>query len=196
MTFRLRQQVDATCQGFFEDLRENSSASNACVSGLAKNQIPSTIGGPIRPWALPRKDTTGTAMLNSSGFFGGGQAGFNWQAGTRPVPAWTAILTPRTLRVRPTSSATLFGRRGTTDSVRDGARPGRLPRHAQRESAHGNCGWAYGQTTSSASAAAFGPPAAASVGHEKNGWTAGGGFEYAFNPCSPSRPNTSTQSRQ
>ena len=28
--------------------------------------------------------TTGTASLNSSGFFGGGQVGFNWQV----APAW------------------------------------------------------------------------------------------------------------
>ena len=47
---------------------------------------------------------------------------------------------------------------------------------------YGTGGWAYGHTTSSASAAAFGLAAAASVGHEKNGWTAGGGLEYAFNP--------------
>ena len=47
---------------------------------------------------------------------------------------------------------------------------------------YGTGGWAHGHTTSSASAAAFGLAAAASIGHEKNGWTAGGGLEYAFNP--------------
>jgi opacity protein-like surface antigen len=42
--------------------------------------------------------------------------------------------------------------------------------------------WAYGHTTSSANAAGLGLAAAGSVGHEKNGSTAGAGLEYAFNP--------------
>ena len=46
---------------------------------------------------------------------------------------------------------------------------------------YGTGGWAYGRTTSSANAAGLGLAATGSVGHEKNGRTAGGGLEYAFN---------------
>jgi len=46
---------------------------------------------------------------------------------------------------------------------------------------YGTGGWAYGRTTSSANAAGLGLGATGSVGHDKNGWTAGGGLEYAFN---------------
>jgi len=42
-------------------------------------------------------------------------------------------------------------------------------------------GWAYGHTTTSASAALLGVGAATSVGRNQNGWTVGGGLEYALN---------------
>jgi outer membrane immunogenic protein len=47
---------------------------------------------------------------------------------------------------------------------------------------YGTGGWAYGHATSSANAAAFGLAAVASTGHTNEGWTAGDGVEYAFNP--------------
>jgi opacity protein-like surface antigen len=42
-------------------------------------------------------------------------------------------------------------------------------------------GWAYGHTTTSASAALLGVGAATSIGSNQNGWAVGGGLEYAFN---------------
>jgi outer membrane immunogenic protein len=42
-------------------------------------------------------------------------------------------------------------------------------------------GWAYGHTTTSASAALLGVRTATSIGSNQNGWAVGGGLEYAFN---------------
>jgi outer membrane immunogenic protein len=51
--------------------------------GGDKFQYPFTVGGPIPALGITAA-TSGTSSLNSSGFFGGGQAGFNWQA----APTW------------------------------------------------------------------------------------------------------------
>lgn len=150
--------------------------------GGDKFQYPFTIGGPIPALGIAAA-TTGTATLNSSGFFGGGQAGFNWQAGPTWVLGVESDFDAADIEGKANTSATLFsGAVGTKLdwfwTVR--GRVGFLVTPSAL--LYGTGGWAFGHTTSSASAAAFGLAAAASVGHEKNGWTAGGGLEYAFNP--------------
>jgi len=120
--------------------------------------------------------------LTSSGFFGGGQAGFNWQAAPTWVLGVEGDFDAANIEGKANTSATLFsGSVGTTldwfGTVR--GRVGFLVTPSALF--YGTGGWAYGRTTSSANAAGLGLAATGSVGHEKNGWTAGGGLEYAFN---------------
>jgi outer membrane immunogenic protein len=145
-------------------------------------QYPFTVGGPVPALGIVGP-TSGTSKLNSSGFFGGGQAGFNWQAAPTWVLGVESDFEAADIQGMATTSATLFsGSVGTKldwfGTVR--GRAGFLV--TPNALLYGTGGWAYGHTTSSANAAAFGLAAGASVGHEKNGWTAGGGLEYAFNP--------------
>jgi len=126
---------------------------------------------------------SGTSQLNSSGFFGGGQAGFNWQV----APAWVVGVETdfdgADIEGKATTSTTVFT--GDVGSKVDwfGTVRGRAGFLITPTALlYGTGGWAYGHTTSSASAGAFGLAAAASSGVTQNGWTAGGGLEYAFNP--------------
>jgi outer membrane immunogenic protein len=124
-----------------------------------------------------------SASLTSSGFLGGGQAGFNWQV----APIWVIGVETDFDGSNIQSKASASGpfataNAGTTvnwfGTVR--GRAGVLV--TPNALLYGTGGWAYGSTTSSASAAAFGAAAAISSTNQQNGWTAGGGLEYAFNP--------------
>jgi outer membrane immunogenic protein len=151
--------------------------------GGDKFQFPFTVAGAIPALGVTAA-TSGTASLNSSGFFGGGQAGFNWQAAPTWVLGVESDFDAADIEGKANTSATLFsGSVGTTldwfGTVR--GRVGFLVTPSAL--LYGTGGWAYGHTTSSANAAGIGLAAAAgSVGHDKNGWTAGAGLEYAFNP--------------
>jgi len=138
--------------------------------GGDRNQYPFTVGG-----------IAGTSTLNSSGFFGGGQVGYNWQF----APAWVAGVEadiddadiqgmPST--TVPGASASFGTRLDWFGTVR--GRVGYLV--TPNALLYGTGGWAYGHTTSSASATAAGLAAGVSVGKDMNGWTAGAGLEYAL----------------
>jgi outer membrane immunogenic protein len=149
--------------------------------GGDKFQYPFTVGGPIPALGITAA-TSGTSSLTSSGFFGGGQAGFNWQAAPTWVIGVEGDFDAANIEGKANTSATVFsGSVGTTldwfGTVR--GRVGFLVTPSALF--YGTGGWAYGRTTSSANAAGLGLGATGSVGHDKNGWTAGGGLEYAFN---------------
>jgi len=129
--------------------------------------------------------TTGTASLNSSGFFGGGQVGFNWQV----APAWVIgvesdfdgadIVGNATAAATVGATATAGTKLDWFGTVR--GRAGFLVTPSAL--LYGTGGWAYGHNTTSATATLTGVASAAtSLGAEQNGWTVGGGLEYAFNP--------------
>jgi outer membrane immunogenic protein len=134
--------------------------------------------------ALGLGPVSGTSTLNSSGFFGGVQAGYNWQF----APAWVAGVETdfdladvegkaTTNTTSPTASGSIGTRLDWFGTVR--GRVGFLVTPSALVYATG--GWAYGHTTSSANAAALGLSVGASVGKNQNGWAAGGGLEYALN---------------
>ncbi len=141
--------------------------------GGDRNQYPFTVGG-----------ISGTSNLNSSGFFGGGQAGYNWQF----APAWVAGVEADfddadIQGIASTSASGLVSSIGTRldwfGTVR--GRVGYLV--TPTTLLYGTGGWAYGHETSSASISAGGLGAGASVGTtQTSGWTAGAGLEYALNP--------------
>ena len=124
-----------------------------------------------------------STSLNSSGFLGGGQAGFNWQV----APRWVIGVETDLDGTDISSNASATGPFATANAgtkldwfgtVR--GRAGFLVTPAVL--LYGTGGWAYGHTTSSATATAFGTTASVSTGDMQNGWTAGAGVEYAFNP--------------
>lgn len=127
---------------------------------------------------------TGTSKLNSSGFFGGSQVGFNWQF----APAWVVGVETdfdaSAIEGMATTFSSIFS--GDVGSKLDwfGTVRGRAGFLVTPNALlYGTGGWAYGHTTNTANAAAFGLAAAASTAHNKSGWTVGGGLEYAFNSC-------------
>jgi outer membrane immunogenic protein len=124
-----------------------------------------------------------STSLNSSGFLGGGQAGFNWQV----APLWVIGVETDFDGTDISSNASANGPFATANAgtkvdwfgtVR--GRAGFLV--TPNALLYGTGGWAYGHTTTSANATAFGMTAAVSSANTQNGWTAGGGLEYAFNP--------------
>jgi len=141
--------------------------------GGDRNQYPFTVGG-----------VAGTSSLNSSGFFGGGQVGYNWQF----APAWVAgveadiddaDIQGLAQTTVPGASASIGTRLDWFGTVR--GRVGYLV--TPNVLFYGTGGWAYGHVTSSASATAAGLGTGASVGStQSGGWTAGAGLEYALNP--------------
>ena len=127
---------------------------------------------------------TGNTSLNSSGFLGGGQAGFNWQV----APLWVigvetdfdgADISKQRQRL---DAACFCQCRNENRLVRHGARPCRLPCHARCAPLwHRRLGlWPHdvvGQRHGSRrDELRFRAPTM------QNGWTAGGGLEYAINP--------------
>jgi len=143
-------------------------------------QYPFSVGGVP---ALGLGATTGTSTLNSSGFFGGGQVGYNWQV----APAWVVGVESdfdgADIEGNANTSANTFSGNAGTKLDWFGTVRGRAGVLVTPNALlYGTGGWAYGHTTSSASASAFGLSALASTGHDKSGWTAGAGLEYAFNP--------------
>ena len=125
----------------------------------------------------------GNTSLNSSGFFGGGQVGFNWQVMPLVVVGVEtdfdgADISSDASASTPFASASAGTKIDWFGTVR--GRAGFLV--TPTALLYGTGGWAYGHTTSSATATALGITASVSSGNEQSGWTAGGGLEYALNP--------------
>jgi outer membrane immunogenic protein len=144
-------------------------------------KYPASIG-PSAAAGLPSA-LTSTTTLKSSGFFGGGQIGYNWQV----APAWVLGVESDfdAADIESTANATSGGTSASAGTKLDwfGTVRGRVGVLVTPSALlYGTGGWAYGHTTSSASASAFGVTANTSAGHDKSGWTAGAGLEYAFNP--------------
>ncbi len=138
--------------------------------GGDRNQYPFTVGG-----------ISGTSSLNSSGFFGGGQVGYNWQF----APTWVAGLETDidAADIQGMASTTVPGASSSIGTRLDwfGTVRGRIGYLVTPNALlYGTGGWAYGHTTSSASATAAGLAVGASAGRDMNGWTAGAGLEYAL----------------
>jgi outer membrane immunogenic protein len=138
--------------------------------GGDRNQYPFTVGG-----------IAGTSTLNSSGFFGGGQVGYNWQF----APAWVAGFETDidAADIQGLASTTAGAAAGSVGTRLDwfGTVRGRVGYLITPNALlYGTGGYAYGHTTSSANASAGGLVAGASVGKDVNGWAAGAGLEYAL----------------
>jgi outer membrane immunogenic protein len=122
----------------------------------------------------------GQADITSSGFFGGGTVGFNyqfnnWVAGVEGDIAWSGIKGELGANVGPLdlsagSEIDWFG------TIR--ARLGFLA--TERFMIYGTGGAAYGETNSYANLNLGGPGLNVSQSDTNWGWTAGGGFEYAI----------------
>jgi outer membrane immunogenic protein len=132
------------------------------------------------PLRAPAILLSGEASLTSSGGFGGGQIGYNWQAdswifgieadlaGSDIKGQLAAVIGPLSLSAG--SKLRWFG-----------TARGRVGYAWHRFLVYGTGGYAYGNTTTDASATVgFLGGFAFSQGHNKSGWTAGGGFEYAI----------------
>ena len=136
--------------------------------GGDKFRYPFTVGG-----------VGGEATLNSSGFFGGGQIGYDlqlapsWILGIEADIAWSDIegkasITAGGVTASAGSTLEYFG------TVR--GRGGFLITPAALLYVTG--GWAYGHVDNSLRAGAV----RRTIGHDKSGWTVGGGLEYALFP--------------
>jgi outer membrane immunogenic protein len=128
--------------------------------------------------------TTGTSTLHSSGFFGGVQAGYNWQFSPSWLVGLEADFDGSNIDGSATTTANTFT--GSLGTKLDwfGTVRGRVGFMVTPTTLlYGTGGWAYGRTTSSANASAFGLAAVASTSNQQNGWTAGAGIEYAITPA-------------
>jgi outer membrane immunogenic protein len=138
--------------------------------GGDRNKYPFSIGA-----------VSGSSSLNSSGFFGGSQIGYNWQF----APAWVAGLESDidAADIEGMASTTLPGASSSIGTRLDwfGTVRGRVGYLVTPNALlYGTGGFAYGHATSSASATAAGLGIGSSVGKDMNGWTAGAGLEYAL----------------
>jgi outer membrane immunogenic protein len=135
------------------------------------NKYPFTVGG-----------VSGTSTLNSSGFFGGGQVGYNWQF----APAWVAGFEADLddADIRGLAQTSVPGASGSVGTRLDwfGTVRGRVGYLITPNALfYGTGGFAYGHATSTATATATGlASSSASVGKDMNGWAAGAGLEYAL----------------
>ena len=126
---------------------------------------------------------TGNTSLNSSGFFGGGQVGFNWQVAPLWVIGVETDFDAADIDSNASASTAIASASAGTKIDWFGTVRGRAGFLVTPVALlYGTGGWAYGHTTSSATATAFGTTASVSSGNGQNGWTAGGGLEYAINP--------------
>lgn len=125
---------------------------------------------------------SGTASLNSSGFFGGGQIGYNWQLSPLWVIGVETDIDAADIEGKATESTAFGGASAGSKIDYFGTVRGRAGALITPNTLlYATGGWAYGHTTTSASAALLGVGAATSIGANQSGWTVGGGLEYAFN---------------
>jgi outer membrane immunogenic protein len=130
----------------------------------------------------------GEARSNSSGFFGGGQVGFNWQFSPAWVAGIEADIAVADIEGRPRLTATAFG---TTVTLEGGSKlewfgtvRGRVGFLITPVALlYGTGGFAYGHTRQSATISVVpGPVFSRAFSKTKHGWTAGAGLEYMLLP--------------
>jgi len=133
--------------------------------------------------------TLGTASLFSantkpSGFLGGGQIGYNWQW-NQVVFGLEADIQGSDQKGTATPAFALAGVPVTTNISEKldwfGTVRGRLGYAWDRHLVYFTGGWAYGHETATVTVTAAGVSATASGSADlNNGWTIGGGYEWAF----------------
>jgi outer membrane immunogenic protein len=139
-------------------------------------------GGNKFDYPVTAGPASGTASLNSSGFFGGGQIGYNWQLSPLWVVGLETDFDEADIEGKATASTALGGASAGSKIDWFGTVRGRAGALVTPNTLlYATGGWAYGHTTTSASAALLGVGAATSIGSNQNGWAVGGGLEYAFN---------------
>lgn len=142
--------------------------------------------------AFPPDSASGNLTLNSSGFYGGGQVGYNWQF----APQWVAgveadinasgIEGKLGIDVSATDGTDTVNINGSAGSKVDyfGTVRGRIGWANGPLLLYGTGGFAYGDVTSSISGSASGAISGSLDGISKTkhhtGWTIGGGVEYAL----------------
>jgi outer membrane immunogenic protein len=140
--------------------------------------------------------TAGKFSLTSSGFFGGGQAGYNYQynggfvVGIETDFQWSGIKGRfegnQTLNNNGVTTSAAFGTGSEVEWF--GTIRGRLGYAWDRVFLYGTGGGAYGRVNTKGNFTLTGPNgvlgqvAAVSAGQTQWGWTAGAGLEYAFAP--------------
>jgi outer membrane immunogenic protein len=141
-------------------------------------------GGDKTTYPFTIGPVVGSADLTSSGFFAGGQVGYNWQF----APTWVAGVETdiqwSDIQSKLDASANFGGLSLSAGTKLDyfgtvRGRVGYLVTPAALLYATG--GWAYGQTTTSLNATAGAVAINYSSSHNKSGWTGGGGLEYRLN---------------
>ena len=111
---------------------------------------------------------------NPNGWVGGGYAGYNWQSGNF-VLGFEADIEGGNAG-NSFANAVAFG---SSDLNWDGSLRGRMGIAQNRTMFYITGGWAFGQADIQGSTPNT-PPGCCSTSAELNGWTLGGGIEYAF----------------
>lgn len=121
----------------------------------------------------------GAASLTSSGGFGGGQIGYNWQTGTFLLGI-EADIAASDIKGRVAASAGPFALSAGSKIDYFGTVRGRLGLVWDRFMVYGTGGFAYGKVNTYADAdlGNFGDYSFSRT-RSRTGWAAGGGFEYA-----------------
>jgi outer membrane immunogenic protein len=124
----------------------------------------------------------GTASLRSSGFFGGGQAGYNWQVSPVWVLGVEADFDGADIEGNANASTGFGNASAGTKLDWFGTVRGRAGVLVTPQALlYATGGWAYGRTTTTANAVLTGVASAStSIAANQNGWTAGAGLEYAL----------------
>lgn len=140
------------------------------------------------PVSAPTLGVSGDVTLNSSGFFGGGQLGYNWQV-TQLVFGVEADMSASGIEGKLGASGTALGVGALSASAGTkldwfGTVRGRVGYLIRPDMMiYGTGGWAFGHTTSTATLTLSpGGTFSASASNDKSGWTAGAGIEYAITP--------------
>jgi outer membrane immunogenic protein len=139
------------------------------------------------PFSAPTLGTTGQGSLTSSGFFAGGQVGYNWQWSQNWLFGIEADLQWANIEAKlAANAATPVG--GLTFSAGTEVnwfgtvrgRIGYIP--WDRTLIYGTGGFAYGNTTTRLNVSAPGLAVGFSQDNSQTGWTAGAGLEIAVLP--------------
>ncbi|HWK95760.1 MAG TPA: outer membrane protein [Pseudolabrys sp.] len=121
--------------------------------------------------------STNSNFGDASGFVGGGQIGYNWQAvGSPLVLGLEADFQGTSLKNSATVTTILGPTTGESKVPAFGTVRGRIGYAFDRALIYATGGWAYSNTKASVSAPGF----SASDSKWASGWTLGGGAEWAF----------------